>query len=129
MDHSSRYHYPSVVEVGAVLAGARFWLPWEREAATRHAIRIMLILPGMAWRRADWLGHSLVARRASSSASASRPAGIAIPNYGNGCPTTTILARYAAGHSAGGGSIKRADSKPSACAATAHRSSLVIFAP
>jgi hypothetical protein len=29
---SSRYRYPSVVEVAEVLAGARHWLPWEREA-------------------------------------------------------------------------------------------------
>jgi hypothetical protein len=62
MDRSSRYRYPSVVEVAVVLAQARFWLPWELEARTRHAIRRSLILQGMAWRRADWLGHSLVAR-------------------------------------------------------------------
>jgi transcriptional regulator with XRE-family HTH domain len=59
---SARYRYPSVVQVAEVLAGARHWLPWEREAPVRHSIRVLLILQGMSWARADWLGHSLVAR-------------------------------------------------------------------
>jgi hypothetical protein len=39
MERSSRYRYPSVVEVAAILIMARHFMPWEKEAPTRHAIR------------------------------------------------------------------------------------------
>jgi hypothetical protein len=59
---SSRYCYPKVTEVAAVLALAPPEQPWRHEAPVHHRIRILLILQGMPWGRADWIGHSLVAR-------------------------------------------------------------------
>jgi hypothetical protein len=59
---STRYRYPAVTEVADLLALARPIFPWKREAPVRHAIRVLLILQGMPWPRADFIGHSLVAR-------------------------------------------------------------------
>jgi hypothetical protein len=90
---SSRYKYPSVVDVAAVLITARHWLPWELEAPARHAIHTMLILHGMGWARADWLGHSLVGR-ARIENGVRQPEGYDndfelshwLPDYDNPCP-------------------------------------------
>jgi hypothetical protein len=90
---SSRYKYPSVVDVAAVLIAARHWLPWELEAPARHAIHTMLILHGMDWARADWLGHSLVGR-ARIENGVRQPEGYDndfelsqwLPDYDNPCP-------------------------------------------
>ena len=62
---SSRYTYPAVEVVAAVLVTARPLFPWEREAPVRHHIRAMLVLQGMRWPRADFMGHSIVARARS----------------------------------------------------------------
>jgi DNA-binding XRE family transcriptional regulator len=59
---SSRFKYPQVTEVAALLVPAPYQLPWFYEAPVRHWLRTMLVLQGMAWSRADWIGHSLVAR-------------------------------------------------------------------
>jgi predicted nucleic acid-binding Zn ribbon protein len=93
MEQSSRYRYPSVVDVAEALAGARHWLPWELEAPVRHSIRVLLILQGMNWRRADWIGHSLVAR-ARIELGVRQPAGWDsdtelwewLPDFDNPCP-------------------------------------------
>jgi hypothetical protein len=53
---------PSRTYVALPVITARHWLPWELEAPARHAIHTMLILHGMGWARADWLGHSLAGR-------------------------------------------------------------------
>jgi transcriptional regulator with XRE-family HTH domain len=62
LHQSSRYSYPTVAEVAAALALARYWIPWELEAPVRHYIRVWLVLQGCPWERADWVGHALVAR-------------------------------------------------------------------
>jgi transcriptional regulator with XRE-family HTH domain len=59
---SSRFKYPQVTEVAALLVPAPSQLPWFYEAPVRHWLRATLVLQGMAWARADWIGHSLVAR-------------------------------------------------------------------
>jgi hypothetical protein len=71
---TSRWQYPSIEEVAAVLVLAPPFLPWKMEAPTRHRIRVLLVLQGMPWERADWLGHSLVAR-ARIAAGIRQPAG------------------------------------------------------
>jgi hypothetical protein len=60
---SSRFRYPSVVEVAEALAQAPHYLPWRNEASVRHRIKVLLILQGMhSWQRVDFIAHGSVGR-------------------------------------------------------------------